>query len=411
MPLLTEGSLAASRNLTARLLDRIRAMPGTTRAELAAHTGVSRSNIADRVAELVELGLVVEAGTGRSTGGRAPVQLALNAGAAAVVAVDLGTSGFEVALTDLGANVFAHRAVKWQIEKGPEATLRRVEREIDRILQDNTKRPIAGVGVGFPGPVRFPAGRPTSAPGMPEWDDYPIGDRLAGRYGVETWVDNEANLMALGELRRGAARKTEDLVFVKLGSGIGAGIVQGGEVRRGHLGGAGDIAHVPVGARSAFPCWCGKASCLVTVAGGIALGHSAKALAQNGESPILRQRLGGRTPLAEDLLAAALAGDRASVEVLELAAEQLGRTLAIVVNLLNPGLVLLGGRVMGAADFILPVVRRTVYASSTPLATREIRIERSDPLGHFGIVGAACTAIDALLGPDRLGTWSAVAPR
>jgi predicted NBD/HSP70 family sugar kinase len=252
-----------------------------------------------------------------------------------------------------------------------------------------------------------------SSPGVPAWDDYPIGDRLARHFGVPTWVDNEANTMALGEQRRGAARNARNFILVKLGSGIGAGLVVEGHLCRGHLGGAGDIAHVPITATPAFPCWCGKASCLVTVAGGVALARTAQALAADGRSPALRdiaERANGRLTAA-DLMTAALSGDPTSVQAFEMAGEQLGCTLSTLVNVLNPELVLLAGRVMGAADFILPAVRRVIYGRSTPLSTRDLRIERSAPDGGFGIVGAAMTAIDALLGPDLLGTWSASGPR
>ncbi|MFJ9381237.1 ROK family protein [Streptomyces sp. NPDC101455] len=419
MPALTEGSLAASRSLNARLLGYIRSGAASTRGQLADLTGLSRSNIAERVAELTSLGLVVEAGTTRSTGGRAPVRLELNARAACVAAVDLSVAGFDVALTDLDARPLTDRSVDWDIGEGPEATLTRVEEEIDRLLSDERARavaaqPLVGVGVGFPGPVRFDTARPVSPAGLPDWDDYPLGERLGARYGVDVRVDNEANMMAVGEHRLGAAKGVEDFVLIKIGDGIGAGIFSGGRLHRGHLGGSGDIAHipVPVDASSAITCRCGKQSCLTTVADARALGRTATALARDRRSPALRRaadRSGG--PLnARDLMNAALRGDDPSVRALEAAAGHVGRTLAMVVNVLNPELVLLAGDMMAAADIVLPVVRRTVYAESTPLTTRALRIERSDPQGHFGITGAAATVLDHLLGAERLGDWSAISP-
>ncbi|MFF3503423.1 ROK family protein [Streptomyces sp. NPDC003247] len=410
MPRQSEGALAASRRLTSELLDLIRAGQAGTRAELAEATGLSRTNIAERVGTLMGAGLVVEVGTRQSSGGRAPSHLALDADAGRVVAMDLGNRELRVAVTDMDARVLARTTVAGGVARDPDSTLDRAAEAAASLLSGPLdEAPLVGAGVGFPGPVHVAGGRPVSPPGLLQWDGFPLAEGLRKRLGTEVWVDNEANLTTLGELRRGKAQGAQDVVLVKLGSGIGAGVVSGGRLHRGHVGGAGDIAHLPVATASPRRCSCGRTSCLVTVVGGSGLAHTAHELARTGRSAALRAAAAGRALTGADLTAAAKEGDGAAVAALREAAEQLGHVLVTVVNLLNPELVLLAGPVMAAEDFLLPSVRQVVYAQSTPLTTRELRIERSDPAGSFGLVGAALTVVDALLSPERLHKWSSAA--
>ncbi|MBU6529615.1 ROK family transcriptional regulator [Streptomyces mayonensis] len=392
------------------MLEYIRAETATTRGELAELTGLSRSNIAERVGELAALGLVVEAGTARSTGGRAPVRLRFNHLAGCVAAVDMGTTGVRTAITDLHGRTLVDDLFECRVSAGPQASLAAIEKSLESLLESSAVAgiPLTGIGLGFPGPVQFASGHPTSPASAPSWDGYPIREQLARRFEVDAWVDNEANMLALGELRLGAARRASDVVVVKFGTGIGAGLVSGGQLQRGHLGGAGDIAHVSVPGATSARCSCGRASCLTTVASGAALGRTAVLLAESGASPTLRELVtAGRTPTVDDLAQAAAGGDLACIRAIEASASHLGHVLAMLVNVLNPELVLLAGRVMESADLVLPVVRRTIYAESTPLTTRALRIERSAPDGHFGISGAALTVVDKLLEPERLGAWPA----
>ncbi|MFG3289205.1 ROK family protein [Streptomyces sp. NPDC048179] len=406
MPRQSEGALAASRRLTSALLALIRTNQADTRADLAVITGLSRTNIAERVGALIDAGVVVEAGPGRSSGGRAPSRLALNPDAGRVVAVDLGNREGRVAVTDMDGRVLARTVIEGGVARDPDSTLDRVAEAASTLLKGPlSEAPLVGAGLGFPGPVQLPGGRPVSPAGLLQWDGFPLAEALGKRLGTEAWADNEANLTTLGELRRGRARGAQDVVLVKLGRGIGAGVVSRGTLHRGHLGGAGDIAHIPVAAERPRSCSCGRTSCLVTIAGGSGLARTARDLARTGRSAVLREIAGGRDLTGADLTDAAREGDAAAVAALREAAEHLGHVLAPVVNMLNPELVLLAGPVMAAEDFLLPFVRQVVYAESTPLTTRALRIERSDPAGNFGLVGAALTVIDELLSPERLHEW------
>jgi predicted NBD/HSP70 family sugar kinase len=233
-----------------------------------------------------------------------------------------------------------------------------------------------------------------------------VRERFTSRHDVPVWVDNDVNIMALGEWRSGTARGHANVVFVKVGTGIGAGIISDGYLHRGAQGSAGDIGHIEVPDASGELCRCGKTGCLEAVAGGAALARDGEALARSGRSPRLGQVLGadGRVS-ARDVARAAQAGDRPSLELLQGSGRRVGRVLAGLVNFFNPSLIVIGGGVADAGDAYLAAIREVVYARSLPLATRELAIRFSALGGLAGVTGAAAMVLDQLFSPQTLGTW------
>jgi predicted NBD/HSP70 family sugar kinase len=219
-------------------------------------------------------------------------------------------------------------------------------------------------------------------------------------------VDNDVNVMALGELRGGIAREVRDLVYVKIGTGIGAGLVSGGRLHRGAQGCAGDIGHVVVEQPSDITCRCGNNGCLEAIAGGHALARDGLAAARTGRSEYLGRLLAEGRPIeAVDVSAAARHGDRASVELLARSATLVGESVARIVNFFNPALILIGGGVSESGDSYLATVRQAVLRTSLPLATRSLEISRS-PVGvRAGLMGAAFIVIDELFSRERIGAW------
>ena len=230
------------------VLDEVRFGRSRSRSELVARTGLGRAIVAQRVGELLERGLVVEGDVGPSTGGRPPRQLSFRASAGHLLVADLGATSIDVAMTTLDGRILAHHDEPASIEAGPEACLDRVEELFDQLLATTQGVPgrLWGIGIGVPGPVEFATGRPISPPIMPGWDGYPIRERFAARYGAPVWVDNDVNVLALGEWRSGVAAGHDDVVVVKIGTGIGAGIISGGRIHRGAQGSAGDVGHIQV---------------------------------------------------------------------------------------------------------------------------------------------------------------------
>lgn len=392
------------------LLDLIRLRDTATRAELLDETGWGRTVLTQRLAELMDIGLVSDAGTGRSTGGRAPREVRFRREAAAVVGANLGATSIDIAVTDLAGETLATYEETWDIARGPEATLDRLKTLIGQTVTDSpvSQADIVGLGVGLPGPVEFASGRAVSPPIMPGWSNYPVRDRLAEHFGVHVVVDNDVNTMAIGEQRAGLARGVDDFVFVKVGTGIGAGIFSNGLLHRGAAGAAGDIGHIAVEGGSAVLCRCGRYGCLEAYAGGAALARQAQEAAESGQSKYLADllKMSEGSLTAVHVTSGASAGDPECLRLLNRAAWRLGQAMSGCVNFFNPSLIAFGGGVSRAGDLLLPGIRQAVLELSLPLATRNLRIEITRLDDTAGTIGAAFAVIDQLLRADRFTWWT-----
>lgn len=390
------------------VLDLLRGSLVNTKSQLQRASGYGRAVVSQRVSQLIDCGILEDGHLGPSTGGRAPRELRLRAGAGHVLAAALGATSISAGIADLAGNLLAHHEEPNDVAIGPERTLGRVEELFDKMLaaRDPGAADVWGVGIGLPAPVEFCAGRPVSPPIMPGWDCYPVGHRLAARYQAPAWVDNDVNLMALGELRAGLAQDQTDIVYIKIGSGIGAGLISAGHLHRGAQGAAGDVGHVAVIDDNSVICRCGNSGCLEAIAGGAAIARDAAAAAQDGRSTFLAGRLAERHVLTvRDVIEAAGHGDVAAVELLNRSGNLVGRMLATLVNFYNPSLVIIGGGVAAAGDMFLATIRQTVYSRSLPLATRDLRIVRSSNIETIGLRGAAFVVLDELFSRTHLGQW------
>jgi glucokinase-like ROK family protein len=310
-------------------------------------------------------------------------------------------------VTDLAGRVLTHVEEPADLGDGPETILGRVQALFERLLDEREDVPgtLWGIGVGIPGPVEFSSGR-SVAPPFPGWDGYPVRDVLAERYHVPVWVDNDSNVMALGELRAGIAGSHDTFVFVKVGTWIGGGLIDRGRVHRGVQGSAGEIGHVRITDEPAVVCRCGRVGCVAAVAGGAPLSRDAERLAREGGSATLAEVLErtGRIE-ARDVTAAAVMGDTASRALIVANGRRIGQALAIVVNIYGPSLVVIGGGMARAGDELLAAIRESVYARSLPLATRNLVIQRTGLQERGGVIGAAAMAADELFAPHRVAEW------
>jgi predicted NBD/HSP70 family sugar kinase len=245
---------------------------------------------------------------------------------------------------------------------------------------------------------------------MPGWDAYDVRGHLGARFSVPVWVDNEVNLEALGEARAGSGAGVTDLVFVKLGLGIGAGVISGARLHRGAQGAAGDIGHVAVVDDEGELCPCGNTGCLEVVAGGAALIRRVheRAAGPTGEAgPRLGSLVAGGGPVSvADLTSAGAQGDPLALDLLTQSARLVGGTLATLVNFFNPSRLVVGGGLVQGSDLVLSTIREVVYGRSLPLATRNLVIGRSTLGPTAGLVGAAAMAVDELLADRRFHAWA-----
>jgi glucokinase-like ROK family protein len=388
------------------ILDEIRSSGSRSRSELAARTGLTRGIISQRVAELGELGLVTESQDGASTGGRPPRRVTFRADAGHLLVADLGATSVDVAVTDLEGRILGHRDEPADVAAGPERCLTRIEELFDQLTAATRDLPgrLWGVGIGVPGPVEFSSGRPVSPPIMPGWDGVPLRERFAERYGAPVWVDNDVNILALGEWRSGIAVGHDNVVVVKIGTGIGAGIISNGRIHRGTQGAAGDVGHIQVVDDAAsIVCRCGNVGCLEALAGGAALGRDGEAAAVSGRSERLRIAYDQHGVVtAEDVARAASFGDPIALGLLQAAGHRVGLVLASVVNFFNPSLVVVGGGVAQGGDQLLAAIRETVYRRSLPLATRDLVVQRSSLGALAGVVGASSMVLEQLFSRDAM---------
>ncbi len=365
-----------------------------TRADLAVLTGQTRPTIASRVDELLAAGYIAPAGEATSTGGRPPATFAFNPSTRLVLAADLGAAHARFAVTDLAATILAEESMALPIADGPTAVLDVTAARL-RALVESLGRPlsdVAGVGVGLPGPVEHQRGRAINPPIMPRWDGYDVPGHLSPVLHAPIFVDNDVNIMALGE-HTARWPDVADLVFVKASSGIGAGIISDGELRRGALGAAGDLGHIAVAGAAGVPCRCGNTGCLEAVAGGTAI------------SAALREH-GLDVHGTDQIVDLVRAGNLTAIQAVRQAGRDLGEVLAGVVNLLNPSVIVIGGTIAEVGEYLLAGIREVVYSRSLPLATQHLRIVPAQTEGRAGVIGAAqmvvrdvlsAAAIDAAL--------------
>lgn len=351
-----------------------------TRALLVEETGFPRAAVSSRVDILIDSGFVVHYEPAPSSGGRPAARIAFNPSARRILAVDLGASHATVAVTDLDGVVLAETRESIDIADGPEPVLTHALDVAASLLREAglDLGAVAGIGIGVPGPVEHASGRPVKPPIMPGWDRFDIPGFVRGRIPTTVLVDNDVNLLALGEH---AVRypDVDDLIFVKISTGIGAGIISGGALQRGALGAAGDLGHVQAPAER------GDAD-LESVAGG----------------PAIARRLPGTVRRTSEVVALLAAGDRDAVAAVRAAGRDIGEVLAMCVNLLNPSVIVVGGSIAEAGQEVLAGVREAVYRRSLPLATQSLDIVQASGDRDAGVRGAALMVRRHLLAPENV---------
>lgn len=357
-----------------RIVNMVRTGEASTRPEIGRLTGLGRGVVTQRVDNAISMGFLEDGEFAPSSGGRAPRTLRFRADAGRIVVCALGGLHFHIGVADLDGVLLEQTHEDWDIATGPADTLDRVLAVVDDLLRRTGDTPVWAVTVGIPGPVDFETGRPVAPPIMPGWNGFDVRGRFEEHLDAPTWVDNDVNLLALGERARGRAGDA-DVIYCKVGTGIGTGLLSSGRLHRGANGAAGDIGHVRVRDSSAA-CRCGKIGCLEAVAGGWAMVRDAeRRLAESAESRLGSTAPGTLTP--EVLARAAENGDALAISLVQSSARVMGESIATLVNVFNPGTVVIGGAVASAGEIYLAEIRQRVYELSIPLATRDLTIVQS----------------------------------
>ncbi|TFH56230.1 ROK family protein [Glutamicibacter arilaitensis] len=361
-----------------------------SRTDLAALTGMARSTLQERLDVLISLGLIGTITDGASTGGRPPQRLALLPDARLILAIDLGASHLRVALTDLSPTLVAQSQLPISFADGPVAILESALVLADELLasQQRTREDVIAIGMGVPGPVNFETGRPANPPIMPGWDGFDIPAWFQQHLDALVVVDNDVNLMAIGEKDQ-LETGSEDFIFVKLATGIGSGIISGGLLQRGAQGTAGDIGHVRIRRGDGIFCHCGNEGCLEAVAAGPKI---ATALREQGIEAHSNT----------DVVALVNSGNIQAIHAVRQAGRDLGEVLAASVSLLNPSLIVVGGRISAAGEHLLAGIREVVYQRGAPLSTQHLQIRTSLSWEVGALRGASMIAINQALSPAAI---------
>jgi glucokinase-like ROK family protein len=371
---------------------------GPSRDALSSQLNFSKTRANAVVAGLIEQGWLDEVGQRASSGGRRAETLQLHRGLGVLLCADLGATSVEVAVLTPDLQVLARHGEAIDVRTGPGIVLSRMRTLMREVLSRASIKPrqVIAIGIGVPGPVDFASGQLVEPPLMPQWDSYSIRDDLRADYDAPVWVDNDVNLMALGELWR-LKRTLPNFLVIKVGTGIGCGVVCQGEVYRGANGSAGDVGHIcvdPDGPR----CHCGNLGCVETMAAGPAIAREAAEAAQTGRSAMLAERLAQQGELTpEDVGLASRAGDAAANAIVQGSGTLIGQMLASVVNFFNPSHVFVGGGVTRIGPLFLAALRQSVYHRSLALSTRHLEILYT-PLGdQAGLIGAGVLALQETL--------------
>jgi predicted NBD/HSP70 family sugar kinase len=361
-----------------------------TRAELARLTGLARSTVAGRIDELFALGLISPVDDAASTGGRPSSRFALNAQGRLVIGVDVGASHVEVAVADLAGTILDRRGEPLSVKEGPERVLGWVVETGQALMKSlgREQADLVGLGIGLPGTVEYTTGRPINPLIMPGWDRFDVPGFMHQHWDVPVLVDNDANILALGE-RDAAWPETEHLIFVKVATGIGSGVISGGRLQRGAQGIAGDIGHVQIARGAGVPCHCGNRGCLEAMASGPAI---ARGLREGGLD----------VADGHDVVAMVKRGDVEAIQAVRQAGRDIGEVLTVCVSLVNPSVIVIGGSMARAGEHLIAGVREVVYARSMPLATEQLAVVASHAGQDAALRGASMLAIHHALSPASI---------
>ena len=377
-----DGTLAWLRDRNRRrVTEALRTQGRLSQADIARATGLSRTTVSTLVAELKAAGLVqdVEARTLPARGGRPGLELMLRDPGQVVVGIDFGHSHVGVAVADVAHNVLAERLQELDVNRQAKQALDTAARMFRDVLSRAgvDSRHVIGAGIGIPGPVDRARGTAGSATILPGWVGLQIASEMEKRLGVPVQIENDANLGAVAELTWGAGKDCSNFAYVKAATGIGAGIVIDGRLRRGASGTAGEIGHTTLDERGIL-CYCGNRGCLETVASGPAIAE------------LVGPVNGSRLALAE-IVELATKGDPRCRRAVADAGREIGVAVAGLCNLINPELVIVGGLLSRAGDILLRPLRESIRRFAVQAAAEAVQVrparfvERAELLGAVAL--------------------------
>ncbi|MGB9774373.1 MAG: ROK family protein [Bacteroidota bacterium] len=317
------------------------------------------------------------------------------------IGIDLGGTTVKAGIVTARGNILQTKAVSTHAEDGPSVVIERIEKLISELLREQ-RNEVAGIGIGSPGVVTLDGGMVKYPPNLPGWTEIPLGDILAKKFDMPVAVENDANAAAIAESRFGAGKGEPNFLFIIWGTGVGGGIIMDGKIYRGPSGGAGEIGHMTIDPDGPL-CNCGNRGCVEAFVGQRYLSQRAierigKAKQQEKILDLVNGKLDKIEPAI--LSAAAEAGDILAREILIEAGVKLGIAIASALNLLDFRLVIIGGGISAAPEFVYEAIRTSVRDRVLTPLKPEVRIIRASLGNMAGILGAAALILDPTVSPS-----------
>lgn len=359
--------------------------------------GLTRAAVTLIVNDLLECGVIQEAEIRSAPSGRPPVTLEINPARGLVGAIDMGATHMSIAIADFTARILQEVDFPFDIKNGPEICLAEANQNLGKLMaaQGLSLSDLTAIGIGVPGPVITEAGMVVAPPIMPGWDRYPIRATLEKMWGCPVTLNNDAELGALGEWAYGAGRGEKNIAYIKVGSGIGAGLILNQQIYGGTTGAAGEIGHLTIDENGPL-CNCGNHGCLEAFAGGHAIAQQGQELVKSGKRTLL-----SAIPLekitAHEVAEAARRGDLPSQEILRRAGTFIGIAIAGLINLFNPSIVIIGGGVAQVGDVLTAPIRQAVRERAMRASEQSVRIT-TGMLGRRSLlIGATVQALNVAI--------------
>ena len=361
--------LLRQRNLS-RVLKTIRATNGISRADLSRHCGMSRSSVSSLIDQLSDLGVVQESHLAASSGGRPPRVLQVKPNSCTVIGVDLGSSHIAVLSMNLGGEIESMSEVQLDCQNQPRLALQTIVEMVNGLRTD---KPLLGVGVAVPSPV---VDGSLSAKILPAWTDIHLPSALEAMLGIRVFAGNDANLGALAESWWGSCKGIDDFVFVKMATGVGAGLFQSGNIMLGDIGYAGELGHVPISTEGL--CRCGMNGCLEAHIGLPHLNERIQEYIEDTEHTLLTWLVEEHSPAAKDIL--------------HDTSQSLSIALSILVNLLNPRKIVLWGPIPQYVPKFIELLRKSM-SSRDPWSPIQSECIEVSSLGEQAVARGAATLL------------------
>lgn len=389
----------------------IRTGQATTRPEIARATGLSRNTVTLRVQTAQDLGLIAPSGGLKSLGGRAAEVWQFRGESGHILVGMIDASQFYVALTDLNGNVLGRTDKTWRVDEGAEASVRKVADEMHPLLEQHGVTQPWGIGIGMAAPVDFGTGL-SADPVAPSkisyrWPlDFDVRQWFSNEFSAPCWVDSVINLTTLGASRAPGA--PADMIYVKIGTGLGLGLVSGGRLHRGATWVAGELNHVSMTDDPERICLCGRIGCLETYSSGWAILTDGQRAADSGKSPYLAAIAATRPLSLDDIGDGVLFGDSGCVEIVVRAADMLGRALSWLITLFNPARVAVGGFAISENGLLRSVLERTIRTRTLAASVADLEITQGVPDQQESLLGAVDLVTETLTSAEWLSEWGPV---